>query len=90
MASFAAEPIASAVVTEDEETKQADNDCEESHTFNQGCCKNHVGANLARRLRLTRNSLHGGTTNAPNTKTCANGCDTCADASAQLCDTCGF
>ncbi len=68
------------------DAEECDNCCEQGNTLDEGSSHNHVGKQLVHDLRLTGHSVHGLTANLTNTKTCANGCETCTYSGAQFCD----
>ena len=65
----------------------AGNDGEQSTTLDKSRCKNHVGLNLARSLRLACDGIHCAAAYLTNTQTCANYSDASSKTAAQLSQT---
>ena len=68
------------------DAEECNNGSEECYTLDKSCCHNHVSKQFVHHLGLASHSVHGLTTDFTNTKTCANGCETCTYCGAQLCN----
>lgn len=75
-----------------ENGEQADDDGEESNTFDKCSSDNHRGTNGSGCLRLAGNALHSTLANFADTQTCTyggkTGSDTCAKHSDEFCCLC--
>lgn len=64
--------------------EQADNHCEESHTFNKSGGNDHRRTDGAGGFGLAGDTLHCSLTDFTNTDTCANCGEACADTCSQV------
>ena len=60
---------------------------EQSHTFYEGGCQDHVRTDITRCFRLTGDAFNSATTDLTDTYACAESCETCANGATSLSQT---